>query len=99
MVVESFENLRKVSFSQRTLRKFNEFGFLNCFDYVTNFLVQSECMLLKFFSFTFMKIEQNYLLFLVHARTYEETARDYISQNHTPKDEKDGNGEIKIMPP
>ena len=96
MVVESFENLRKVSFSQRPLRKFNEFGFFNCFDYVTNFLVQSECMLLKFFSFTFMKIEQNYLLFLIHARTYEETK----NKNHTPAEhEKDGNAEIKIMPP
>ena len=50
-----------------------------------NFLVQNECIFLKFFSFTFTKIEKNYIVFRTHltVRTYEETAIYYISEKHT----------------
>ena len=65
VVVESFENSRKASFSQRRCVNLMR-SFLKCFYYVTNFLVQNECMFLKLLSFTFMKIEQDYHLFQIH---------------------------------
>ena len=51
VVVESFENSRKVSQG----RCVNLMRLV--FYYVTNLLLQNECMFLKFFSFTFMKVE------------------------------------------
>ena len=66
VVVESYENSRKVSFSQRHCVNLMRLFFLKCFYSVTNFLVQNECMFLKLFSFTFMKIEQDYHLFQIH---------------------------------
>ena len=48
VVAESFENSRKAGFSQRRCANLMGLGFFKCFYYTTNFLVQNECMFLKF---------------------------------------------------
>ena len=78
-------------------RKFHWVGFLKCFYYVTNCLVEKECTFLKFLSFTFMKIEENYLLFLIHLNSADlrgnktvlqkmsMTAMERYDKKHQPK--------------
>ena len=64
VAAERFENSKFVK--PATLREFNGAFFNICFYYATNFLIHNEYMLLKFFSFTFMKIEQNCIFFPIH---------------------------------
>ena len=47
------------------------------FFYVTDILVQNKCMFLKLFSFTFMKIEQNYLVLLMHLNNADLTGNGH----------------------
>ena len=81
-----------------------------CFYYVTNFLVQNKCMFLKFFSFTFMKIEQNYLLVLIHLNSADlrgNSRRLYFTKTTLQKMRKTAmvrcdtkkTNQIKITPP
>ena len=50
VVAESFENSRKVGFSQRRCVNLMGLSFLKCFNYTTNFLVQNECVLFLYFN-------------------------------------------------
>ena len=43
-----------------------------------NFLVQNECMFLKFFPFTFMKIELNCIVLLAHLNTCSVDLQGWI---------------------
>ena len=94
-MAESFENSGKVSFRHR--RSVNLMGLFFCFYCAKNFLVQNECIFLKFFSFTmftFMKIEQNYIFLLINGNCEDlrgKKPKIIFRKNHTREDEHDSN--------